>query len=131
MRSRTLIFGLAVIAILCVGIYKAASPYRRFLRKDFGYYSQLAQACAATLEQHPVGSDPLVWVSVTDASLPTIIRDLHPTNIKVESNRVCIAVGERQTGFDVVWEQDKQQANAWTLNTYTHTVKYTTYVGSK
>ena len=131
MRSRTIIFGLAVIAILCVGVYRAASPYRRFLRKDFAYHSQLAQACSTTLGQHPVGNDPFVWVSVTDASLPTIIRDLHPTNIKVESNRVSIAIGERQTGFDVVWEQDKQQAKAWTLNTYTHTVKHTTYVRNK
>lgn len=131
MRPKIIIAGLVVIAILAVGVFQLASPYRRFLRKDFSYYSQLAQACAATLERHPVGPEPFVWVPVTDASLPAIIQDLHPTNIKVESNRVCIAIGERQTGFDVVWEQDKQQAKAWTLNTYTHTVKYTTFVGSK
>ncbi len=130
MRARTVILGLVVVLILAVVFYKLASPYQSFLRKDFSYYSELAQACAATLDQHPLGNNPFVWVPVTDSLLPKVIQDLHPTNIKVESNRVCIAIGERRTGFDVVWEQDKQQANAWTLNTYTHTVKYTTYVRS-
>lgn len=131
MRTRIIIFGLVAISILAAAIYRAASPYHRFLRKDFSYYSELAQACALILDQHPVGTEHLVWVPVSAASLPASIRELHPTNIKVESNRVCIAIGERQTGFDVVWEQDKQQAGAWTLNTYTRTVKYTSYVRSK
>lgn len=131
MRPRTILFSLAVILILCVVVFKMTSPYQRFLRKDFSYHAALAQACATTLEQHPVGAEPVVWVPVTDASVPTIIQELHPVSIKVESNRVCIAIGERRTGFDVVWEQDKQQANAWTLNAYTRPAKYTTYVQSK
>lgn len=60
MRPRTIILGLVVVLILAVVFYKLASPYQSFLRKDFSYYSELAQACAATLDQHPLGNNPFV-----------------------------------------------------------------------
>ncbi|MDB6020809.1 MAG: hypothetical protein JWQ04_666 [Pedosphaera sp.] len=104
------------------------SPYLRFMDKDITYYTEVAHACDLLVRQHPVSSTNSVELykgmvlpftlrlSGQDASLPKIIKALHPQEILVSSNRLVITIPpERMGGFDVFWKQDDLQTNQWIL----------------
>lgn len=98
------------------------------MSKDNTYYSEVARACDSILNQHPVSSNDIVKLhgqmmlpytirlSGRDASLPKIIKALHPDSILVSTNRVFIDISpERAGGFGVLWEQDEMRSNYWIL----------------
>ena len=55
--------GLLIVGLLGAFIYFGpagpASRYRRFMGKDTAYYAQVARACDAVLQEHPIGSSGL------------------------------------------------------------------------
>jgi hypothetical protein len=131
MRSVKIILGLAVFAILIfytVGLF--SSRYLRFMHEDTAYYSQVAHACDAIMQQHPLnfgGSTALssnmmlldtLKLSGRDPSLPEIIRALHPDRISVSANQVFINIPpERGGGFGLIWKHGDLETNNWVLQT--------------
>ena len=125
-------------ALLYFGPMGPASPYRRLHGRDAAYYSRLAHACDAVLQQHPhftkhaeasgkqlptamlwMDADNVVWEQVRlspgDASLPDQIRKLHPDEVLLAPRRVFIGFGVGRLGWSIIWEQDEMQTNTWTL----------------
>jgi len=132
-RAPKIIIGFVVGAVLLLGTVFLAVPlfssrYLQFMGKDTAYYTDIAHACDLVLQQHPVSSNDTVTLyshmslpytkklSGEEASLPKIIRALHPDEILVSSNRVWIEIPpERMGGFVITWEPGDMHTNYWAL----------------
>ena len=112
----TLSIPVAVCLLVGVALWWTKSPYIRFVEKDQTYYSQVARACDLILEQHPLGTNEFIRLPDGDASVPSIIRDLHPSEVTISSNRVHVIVGVREFGMS--WEAQEGDTNSWVLNVY-------------
>jgi hypothetical protein len=132
MRGAKLIVGVAVLiigvvaALVFFGPLGPGSKYNRFMAKDPAFYSQVAHACDSILKQHPIGSRPLqpfhalpgaFSLSAQDASLPPIIRSLHPDTVVLSSNHVYVGFGVGRLAWGIIWEQDEDRTNSWSLST--------------
>ena len=125
LAAGTLLIGLLGL-IIYFGLAGPASRYRRFMSKDNAYYFQVARACDAILQQHPIGSSGLqpysglpgsFSLSAQAASLPAPIRALHPDTIILSTNRVYVGFGVGRLAWGIIWEQDEDRTNSWTLDT--------------
>jgi hypothetical protein len=142
--KRKVITGLILLLVIIpvvlavVAPYLLKSPYIRFTEKDQHYYTEIAKASDSLLQQHTIFSkhfEPLsqqhpktdffwmdtnnvVWdminISGQDPTLPKAIRALHPHQILIAPNRVCICIGVRPD-YTITWAQDEMQTNSWTL----------------
>ena len=61
-----------------------------FRHRSTSYYVEFTKACDSLLAQHPLGTNKFIELPVTDASLPGIIRNVHPFRIKLAANWVWI-----------------------------------------
>ena len=136
--------GLLIVGLLSAVIYFGpagpASPYRRFMGKDSAYYAQVARACDAVLQEHPIGSSGLqpyaglpdsFSLSAPSASLPPPIRALHPDSIILSTNRVYVGFGVGRLAWGIIWEQDEDRTNSWTLDTNADGVQKRVYAESR
>jgi hypothetical protein len=128
--ARTVSMVVALAALVIWSCWALRSPYFRFLGKDQGYYSRLADACDLLIREHPLGTNatvvPIVgttneWevfirISGRDPSLPKIIRDLNPSQIVVSTNRIYVMVGVREFGLS--WEPQNGHTNYWAMYVY-------------
>ena len=112
----TLSIPVAVCLMAIVGVWWFKSPYLRFVEKGQTHYSQVARACDLIREQHPLGTNEFIRLSGGEVSVPSIIRDLHPSAITISANRVHVMVGVREFGMS--WEAQDGDTNLWTLNVY-------------
>src|SRR5688500_8991356 len=96
MRVPRVITVLALFMVCLIGLVflgPSLTQYSRFRHKSPAYYSDLTQAFDKLLAEHPVGTNRLVELSVTDPSLPNSILDLQPVKIQVWPHRVWILHG--------------------------------------
>ncbi len=127
---------IAVFALflICLGGVFFLGPrltqYSRFQHQGDEYYSELARACDAIIAEHLVGTNRFIELTVTDSSLPKIIRDLHPLKIVVQPQRIWILHGG-SIEFGIAWEQDESRTNAWTLSTACESDVRVLYVASR
>jgi hypothetical protein len=130
-----LIFGFFGI-LFCLGPFGPYSPYKRFMDKDATYYKQVAQACDSILRQHPKGSKGLQRdailvdsfdLSTKDLSIPATIHALHPDRIILSSNHVYVGFGVGRLSWGIIWEQDDERTNSWTLSTNADGLNKTLY----
>ncbi len=118
--SAFLVFVLSIVSF--VTYVRATSVYLGFKQKDAKYHAEFAEACDSILAQHPLGTNKVIELSVSDPSLPRIITDLHPVRMGVSPNKVWILVNESHVdGLAVIWEpewepQNPNQTNTWTLS---------------
>lgn len=112
-------------AWVCLGL-RYASDYRRFRAQDNGYYSQVAEACEAILRQHPA---PFVGLSPdpdparpgyfrvpADDALPRILGALAPDVLSISTNSAYVGFGGvARLHWGIVWLQDEDSSNCWTL----------------
>jgi hypothetical protein len=97
------------------------------MHKRQHYYASLARACDSLLSQHPLGTNSVIEIPISDPSVPAIISDLQPTMIQVSANRVWVMVGVRE--FAVSWEQ--QDSNHWAMTDIGEGVEQKVYVESR
>jgi hypothetical protein len=123
---------LLLVVCLVGGFFLAPrlTDYSRFHHKSSGYYGELSRECDAIRAGHPVGTNQFIELSVTDPSLPKIIRDLQPRKIKVYREGFWILHGG-SIEFGIVWEQDKSRTNVWTLSTACESHVRVVYVASR
>ncbi|HWH69556.1 MAG TPA: hypothetical protein VNT26_09240, partial [Candidatus Sulfotelmatobacter sp.] len=79
-----MILVLAVAVVFVFGFFWLVanrSHYLRLQHKSGGYYAELAAACDSILRQHPPGTNQVIWIPVTDPSLPKVIRNLQPLKL--------------------------------------------------
>ena len=134
--------GAAVLAgvgvLLYVGPSGPGHPYWRFHRRGPAYYSRLGHACDAVLRDHPhftkhaegsgkLRQEMMLWMddnnvaweqtrlSATDASLPDVVRELHPDEILLSPNRVWLGFGLGRVAWSITWQRDDVHTNKWTL----------------
>ena len=114
------IFSSVLLLVLCIGsaagLYNPASGFKH---KSPQYYAAFAKSCDSLLAQRILGTDEFVEVLVTDASLPEMIRDVHPFKIKLARDRVWILAGgtSHVLGYGITWEpQDEAKTNVWALS---------------
>lgn len=117
MRFSQAIAVLALVTGLIIGLFAYwPDSHFRFRHQSKAYYSQFAKSCDSLLEQHPLGTNRFIELSITGAALPQIIMDLRPSKIKVSLNRVWILSKGNQ--FGIAWEpKDETQTNVWQLVT--------------
>ena len=119
MRLSKFIIALAVLLLGVLSLYFIApqlTQYARFRHKSDAYYSELTKAFDTMLAEHPIGTNRWIELSVTDPSLPKVVRDLQPLKIKVSPQRIWVLHGG-SIEFGVAWEPDEQRTNVWTLIT--------------
>jgi len=90
--------------------------------KSAKWYSDFTAACDSVIASHPSGTNEFTSVSVTDPSLPKIIRDLHPLKIKVGPQGFwMLLVSDSHAGFglswDPMWEGTNRSTDIWVLHT--------------
>lgn len=139
---RVIVVAATVLGGVFLLLFALQSSYLRFVEKDTAYYRQFADGCDLLLQKHPIGTNDWVMrhgyrspensiqLSGNDASLPKIIRALHPENIVISSNRVFVGVGVGRGGFGIVWEQDSG-TNGWSLQTFAEGLVKTHYKTTK
>ena len=121
---------------LLLGFYTAAivpfhDPASGFKHKSPAYYAAFAKSCDSLLAQHLVGTNEFVEVPVTDASLPKIVRDVHPFKIRVSRGCVSILAGgtSHVLGYGINWQrQDEAKTNVWALSTSQESQTHLLYV---
>jgi hypothetical protein len=121
MRFRVVIFvGVLFLFVLCcLGAFILTKPpFLQFMDKGQKYYVELSRACDTVLQQHPRGTNEFIALSGEDASLPSVIRDLHSNRITVENQRLWMVIGGSRDGFGVAWERDESRMNLWRLIVY-------------
>ena len=136
--------GLLIIGLLGAFIYLGpagpVSRYRRFMSKDTAYYAQVARACDEVLQEHPIGSGGLqpyaglpgsFSLSARAAPLPEPIRALHPDTIILSTNRVYVGFGVGRLAWGIIWEQDEDRTNSWTLDTNADGLQKRVYAESR
>jgi len=95
------------------------SPSRRsFANRGEKYFSQIAEQCDSlmktTLAETPQGRK----FSGGDPALPTLLKDLHPTYVLVNTNGVLIMIGAGRAGFGVTWySRGSGEPAVWHLET--------------
>ncbi|PWU15172.1 MAG: hypothetical protein C5B50_15815 [Verrucomicrobia bacterium] len=133
MRVSRVITFLVLLMVCLVGLFflgPSLTEYSRFRGKSTAYYSALTQAFDKVLIEHPVGTNRFVELSVTDPSLPKVIRDLQPLKIKLQPQRCWILHGG-SIEFGISWEQDESRTNVWTLSTACESDVRIVYVASR
>jgi hypothetical protein len=83
----------SIIGLLLYFPTLAHPSFFAFHNKSPAYYKELSQACDLILLQHQLGTNLFIEVAVTDTSLPKIIRDLDPLEIRVQPLRAWILHG--------------------------------------
>jgi len=109
---------LFVVAVLTVPYYVLNAKYLGFKHKSISYHADFAKACDSMLAHYSLGTNIMgADISVTDASLPKIVSDVHPVRISISTNHVWILVrGGHVGGLAIIWEpRDETQTN-WALS---------------
>jgi hypothetical protein len=108
----------SVLTVFLLLVYcQFTRKFIRFEHRSTRYHADFAAACGSILAHYPLGTKRFVEISPADASLPGIVRDLHPERIKVATNWVWILVdGSHLDGLNVTWApQDEARTNTWNL----------------
>ena len=93
------------------------SHYIRLQHKSPKYYAELAGACDSLLATHPLGTNEVIWISVTDTSLPAVVRDLHPLKLQVNPHRVWMLLdSDSRAGIGLEWQPKWEDTNIWKLD---------------
>ncbi len=93
------------------------SRYIRLQHKSREYYAELAAACDSILAKHPLGTNEVIWISVTDSSLPMVVRDLHPIKLQVNPQRVWMLLdSDSRAGIGLEWQPKWDNTNVWKLD---------------
>ena len=121
MRASRVIAVLAVMMVCLLGLFwflpTFQSHYIRLQHKNPEYYAELAAACDSILAKHAPGSNEVVWIPVTDPSLPTIVRDLHPLKLQVNPQRVWMLLdSDSRAGIGLEWQPKWDDTNVWKLD---------------
>lgn len=120
-------FSLHVIVVL---LNVATGGYVRFESRGRQYYAEFAKACDSVMAKNPVTTNDYVEVPVTDPSIPKIIRDMHPTDIELESNRVSMDINsDSRFGYSIKWGPvEGAPTNIWVLSTEMQNIWTTKYI---
>jgi|SRR5208283_163795 len=93
------------------------SHYIQLQHKSREYYTELAAACDSILAKHPMGTNEVISISVTDPSLPAIVRDLHPLKLAVNPQRVWMLLDSNsRAGIGLEWQPKWDDTNVWKLD---------------
>jgi hypothetical protein len=131
MRRRWFI--LAAVLLLGFGLFLLlpyiVSPYIRFMDKSPSYYMQVADAFELVRQQHPLGTNEFIEISVSDPSIPKIIQDLHPGRIRCFRDGAGAIIGVGRLAYSVAWYRDDMGTNfnAWILETNAEGLRKTVY----
>jgi len=120
MRTLRFILVTAVVVCFVIGVYwllTNRSHYIRLQHKSHEYYVELAAACDSILASHPLGTNEVIWIPVTDPSLPAVVRDLHPLKLQVNPNRVWMLLDyDSHAGIGLEWQPKWEDPNVWKLD---------------
>jgi|GEM_PF-3076399 hypothetical protein len=111
---------MTVVMAFVIGLFwllTMRSHYIRLQHKSREYYVELAAACDSILAKHPLGTNEVIWIPVTDASLPTVVRDLHPLKLQVNPQRVWMLLDyDSHAGIGLEWQPKWDDINIWKLD---------------
>ena len=100
--------------------------------KSARYYIDLTAACDSLIAQHPLGTNNVIRIPVTDPSLPKLIQDLRPIKVQVSPRRVWLLLGsDSHAGFGLAWEPQYGQTNLWILHTSAESVDTVIYAAER
>jgi hypothetical protein len=117
MRTVRIVLISAVVILGLFWLLTMRSHYIRLQHKSHGYYVELAAACDSVLATHPLGTNEVIWISVTDTSLPAAIRDLHPLKLQVNPHRVWMLLdSDSHAGIGLEWQPKWEDTNVWKLD---------------
>ena len=118
---------LAIILVLATVVFGLfwflpmfQSHYIQLQHKSPEYYVELTAACDSILAKHPPGTNEAIWIPVTNSSLPTVIRDLHPLKLQVNPHGVWMLLdSDSRAGIGLEWQPKWDDTNVWKLDIVT------------
>jgi hypothetical protein len=126
-RNQKVVILLASVPALCVVLmvlifaleFLWPAPVIAFQRRDLKYHKAFAEACDLVIKQHPLITNQSTKISLTDPSLPKIIRDLHPLRIWMVGNPPYVGMIDSSDEFGIEWgpDIDSGRPNVWQLTT--------------
>jgi hypothetical protein len=122
MRTSRIILAIAVVMAFVLGLFwllpmMLESHYVRLQHKSREYYMELAAACDSILATYPLGTNEVIWIPVTDPSLPMVVRDLHPIKLQVNPQRVWMLLdSDSHAGIGLEWQPKWEDTNVWKLD---------------
>jgi hypothetical protein len=135
-RTTKVLFLLPIFLVGLVLLLPVLSHPQHFVfrHRSASYYSDFTKACDSLLAQHPLGTNQFIEISVTDPSLPKIIRDVNPFKIKVAPDWVWIVAwgSGHASGAGITWEPQYQIPNStWVLSTTVESHSRVVYVENR
>ena len=95
----------------CVG----PPSYHGFIEKDQQYYASIGNACDE-LRTHVARNIPDGQDLSSEISLPPALQSLHPSYLRVSSNRVFMTVGVDRGSYSVIWKGVESTWPVWQLS---------------
>ena len=93
------------------------SHYIQLQHKSRDYYTAVAAACDSILEKHPLGTNEVIWIPVTDPSLPKVVKDLHLIKLQINPQRVWMLLDSNsRAGIGLEWQPKWDETNVWKLD---------------
>ena len=122
MRAFRIILVTVVVAAFVLGLFWVLptifeSHYIRLQHKSPEYYAELAAACDSILAKYPLGTNEVIWIPITDPSLPRVVRDLRPLKLQVNPHRVWMLLdSDSHAGIGLEWQPKWDNTNVCKLD---------------
>lgn len=132
MRALLVILTISVVIGSILGIPlvlpRLQSHYVRLQHKSSEYYVELASACDAILAKHPLGTNELIAIPVTDPSLPPIVRDLSPLKVQLTPRGLWMMLdSDSHSGIGLDWQPKEHDTNVWKLDIVAESLEIVLY----
>jgi hypothetical protein len=128
----TVLVFVAFIGIFCSLPNLLNRRYFGLRHKNAKWYANFTEACDSVLAEHPLGTNEAIWIPVTDASVPKIIKDLHPIKLQVNPQRVWMLLGsDSHAGFGLEWHPKWNDPNVWVLDTVAESMETDIYSANR
>ena len=85
-----------------------------FRERNQSYYSAIGDECDTLLKQYE-GQTPVKMSGQDIHGLPSLLKDLSPSFIVIQSNSVMVLMGGGSGGCQILWKEDQFNNSIWLL----------------
>jgi hypothetical protein len=114
-KPESLFIKAALALAICLGSCSRPASYLGFINQDQSYYHKIAEACAEIESRTPTNVLDGRKISASALTLPPLLKELHPTYLRVTTNRVYVSVGVGRGSYSIAWLRGFSGQPFWEL----------------